>query len=110
MKRSAKQATECLEKEFALRGLALPEQLADELRALCMNPDVAARVCAARLENGEAVIEQRGGIKAPDRLWQRFEALIATQLCCEEANRKEQERVERRMKRERMKSITRTTN
>lgn len=103
MRRDGRQAVNCLAKELAWRRLAISAELRAELEAIAAYPDTAIAVCMARLDKGEQIIKRRGGNDAPDSLWTRFEALLATWICCDQARQAERERIRRRLQRESVK-------
>lgn len=62
--------------DLAARDLDLPADLVPELRQLLATPRVSQIALWARLVRGAAVLDAYGASDAPQRLWDRWEAIF----------------------------------
>lgn len=86
-------------RDIAARGLVLPPALEADLLDYCAHPRSGARGLYARLLRGCRVLDDRGGIDAPDVLWLRWEAMFVAWCVLDEEVRHVAEVGKRRVQR-----------
>jgi len=90
---------ERLQRDLDARGLMLPDALRRELLAACHTPAFHVHVLRERLAVGGAVLDERGGMEAPDALWDRWEGIFAAWCVLDEEVSRVVEAARKRMRR-----------
>lgn len=78
-------AATCFTARIETQSVDIPRALQQELHLKCLLPYLSIFELWDRLMAGCAVLDKHGEVNAPDRLWQRWEAIFIAWHCCWEA-------------------------